>query len=132
MAWISEPLGYYGLLAVGLVLSIYLFISLKAECAHLRHRLLQQQTQTQELIAELRRTLGTLERSLQEHEQQEDLLLAARAIPGASINLTKRSQMLRMYRRGESAEQICATLHVPRSEVDLLVKVQKALAEPSA
>jgi hypothetical protein len=34
-----------------------------------------------------------------------------------------------MYRRGETAEQICAALQMPRNEVELLLKVQKALAE---
>jgi hypothetical protein len=43
--------------------------------------------------------------------------------PRAGINLSKRSQALRLHRRGESAERIAAELQVPRQEVDLLLKV---------
>jgi len=43
--------------------------------------------------------------------------------PKNGLNLTKRAQALRMSRRGESAESITAALAVPRSEVELLLKV---------
>jgi hypothetical protein len=48
--------------------------------------------------------------------------------PGAArpgMNLTKRSQALRMHRRGENLEQIATALAVPRQEVDLLIKVHR-------
>ena len=45
------------------------------------------------------------------------------ARPG--MNLTKRSQALRMHRRGENVEQIATALAVPRQEVDLLLKVHR-------
>jgi len=45
----------------------------------------------------------------------------ARLRPG--LNLTTRSQVLRLHRHGESAENIARVLEVPRQEVDLLLKV---------
>jgi type II secretory pathway component PulM len=45
--------------------------------------------------------------------------------PRAGLNLSKRSQALRMHRRGEPPEQIAATLAVSRQEVDLLLKVHR-------
>jgi hypothetical protein len=45
--------------------------------------------------------------------------------PKPGLNLSKRSQALRMHRRGEPAEQIAATLAVSRQEVDLLLKVHR-------
>lgn len=45
------------------------------------------------------------------------------ARPG--LNLSKRSQALRMHRRGEPPEQIAAALAVSRQEVDLLLKVHR-------
>jgi len=45
--------------------------------------------------------------------------------PKPGLNLSKRSQALRMHRRGESIEQIATSLAVPRQEVDLLVKVHR-------
>ncbi len=46
-------------------------------------------------------------------------------LPRAGLNLSKRSQALRMHRRGEPPEQIAATLAVSRQEVDLLLKVHR-------
>src|SRR5262249_46227551 len=48
--------------------------------------------------------------------------------PGAArpgMNLTKRSQALRMHRRGENVEQIATALAVPLQEIDLLLKVHR-------
>jgi malonyl CoA-acyl carrier protein transacylase len=39
------------------------------------------------------------------------------------LNMTIRSQALRLHRHGESAENIAKVLEVPRQEVDLLLKV---------
>ena len=43
------------------------------------------------------------------------------------MNLTRRSQVLRMARRGDNPEQIAAELGLPENEVQLLLKVQKIL-----
>jgi hypothetical protein len=48
-------------------------------------------------------------------------VLPARLRPG--LNLTTRSQVLRLHRHGEAAENIARVLEVPRQEVDLLLKV---------
>lgn len=45
--------------------------------------------------------------------------------PRAGLNLTKRSQALRMHRRGDSAAQIAAALEIPLQEVELLLKVHR-------
>jgi hypothetical protein len=46
--------------------------------------------------------------------------------PVLSVNYTQRSQMLRMVRRGDSAEQIAANLGVPLSQIRLLMKLPAA------
>jgi hypothetical protein len=67
----------------------------------------------------------------QVHELQKNPAPAADAAgtlvgpPRPSFNLTRRSQALRMHRRGETAEQIAAALELPRQEVDLLLKVHR-------
>ena len=43
----------------------------------------------------------------------------------AGLNLSKRSQALRMHRRGEPAAQIASALDVPHQEVELLIKVHR-------
>jgi hypothetical protein len=45
--------------------------------------------------------------------------------PKPGLNLSKRSQALRMHRRGEPPEQIAATLAVSRQEVELLLKIHR-------
>jgi hypothetical protein len=47
------------------------------------------------------------------------------AAPRSGLNLGKRSQALRMHRRGEPPAQIAATLEVPVQEVELLIKVHR-------
>jgi hypothetical protein len=47
------------------------------------------------------------------------------AVPRPGLNLNKRSQAIRMHRRGEGAEKIAAELQLPRQEVDLLLKVHR-------
>jgi DNA-binding NarL/FixJ family response regulator len=42
------------------------------------------------------------------------------------MNTSRRSQVLRMHRRGERPEQIAAALGLPQNEVDLLLKLQRA------
>ena len=41
------------------------------------------------------------------------------------LNLSKRSQALRMHRRGDAPPQIAAALNIPSQEVELLIKVQR-------
>jgi hypothetical protein len=53
---------------------------------------------------------------------------AVAGIPGPlrqGFNLSKRSQALRMHRRGESPEQIASALELPFQEVKLLLKVHE-------
>jgi DNA-binding NarL/FixJ family response regulator len=45
--------------------------------------------------------------------------------PRPSMNLTRRSQALRLHRKGDSSERIAAALEVPTQEIDLLVKVHQ-------
>ncbi len=47
----------------------------------------------------------------------------AQSSPKASLNLNKRTQVLRMSRRGERTENIAASLSLPRREVELLLKI---------
>lgn len=47
---------------------------------------------------------------------------------GSRLNITKRSQALRMSRSGDSPERIAAALGIPRSEVLLLLKVHHSAA----
>jgi len=52
--------------------------------------------------------------------------------PKQGMNLTRRSQALRMHRLGQSPENIAAALGISRREVDLLLKVHQAVLETVA
>jgi hypothetical protein len=56
---------------------------------------------------------------------REVVPVAAAGQPKSSLNINKRSQVLRMQRRGNTPEQIAIALEVPLQEVDLLLKVQR-------
>ncbi|HUA64057.1 MAG TPA: hypothetical protein VML19_35255 [Verrucomicrobiae bacterium] len=57
--------------------------------------------------------------------QMEEAPVAA--LPGQGINLNKRAQALRMYKRGETIPSIAAALRTPTHEVQLLLKVHHLL-----
>ena len=46
-------------------------------------------------------------------------------LPRPGMNMNKRSQALRMHRRGETSGQIASALELPRQEVELLLKVHR-------
>ena len=46
-------------------------------------------------------------------------------MPASGMNLSKRSQAVRLLRRGEDVGHIAAALGLPRGEVELLIRVQQ-------
>ncbi len=52
--------------------------------------------------------------------------------PRPCMNLSRRSQALRLHRKGESPTQIARALDLPRQEVDLLLKVHEIVLSSSA
>jgi hypothetical protein len=79
-------------------------------------------------LSPLRETLDSLAlqvRDLQSHPHAA----APVGAPKSGFNLSKRSQALRMHRRGEAPEQIAASLDLPRQEVELLLKVHRIVIQ---
>ena len=54
--------------------------------------------------------------------------LVAPVPPRSGLNLTKRSQAVRMIRRGDAPRDIAAALGLPQNEVELLAKVHGIVA----
>lgn len=71
-----------------------------------------------------RETLDSLSAQVRDLPQQS-LPAATSAPPKSSLNINKRSQVLRMHRKGDAPEQISIALEIPLHEVDLLLKVQR-------
>jgi len=131
LTWIVQPLVCYILLAVSLGLVLYLFVTLKAEIRRAERRSLadrQQVAELQEALGETRLAVATLETDLREVERQTGMLVAPE--PARSgLNLSKRTQVLRMQRTGQDSAGIATALALPRAEVELLLKVHRMIVE---
>jgi hypothetical protein len=73
-------------------------------------------------IDELRESISSLAADL---EKTRVAAASGYTVARPGMNLTKRSQVLRLHRRGESPEQIATSMDVPRQEVELLLKVHR-------
>ena len=131
MNWTAIMGAAFLLDTVGLGACLYLFFRLKRENAELRTTLQTELEGQQEAVAQTRRSVQRLEERL----AQEAASPAAAAepareqAPAVSLNLNKRSQALRMHRRGDAPEAIAAALRLPRNEIELLLKVHRSFSE---
>jgi len=120
-----HPLAPYIGLTLVLVLSLCLFLQVKFEMRRQAKKWAEERTALQVANLALRGALDDLRR-----EPEPAAAPAVSATPRvAALNLTRRSQVLRLYHRGEMPEQIAAALGVPLNEVDLLLKVNKMVNE---
>lgn len=120
-----HPLAPYIGLTLVLVLSLCLFLQVKFEMRRQAKKWAEERTALQVANLALRGALDDLRR---EPEPAAEPVMAAPP-RAAALNLTRRSQVLRLYHRGEMPEQIAAALGVPLNEVDLLLKVNKMVNE---
>lgn len=104
----------YALLALGLISTLILFVSVKREI--------------HSSSAQHRRRMEDLSRELSEVAaiQAEPAFIPAPARSG--LNMTKRVQAMRMLRRNENVSHIAAALGVTHREVELLIRVQRLSA----
>jgi hypothetical protein len=113
-----------GLVLAGVAVSFFAVFRAQAvvraagECGDTAHRKLEAEVQSMRQIIE-----GL--KALVHDVQQQPRLMAAPAIPKPGLNLSKRSQALRMHRRGDPPDEIAGALEIPLQEVDLLLKVHK-------
>jgi len=106
IAWnpqfLLEPLVFYVLLAAGLGLCLYLFVTLKAEIRGLLRRSLDQRQHVEALesaLGDVRLAVQSLATDLREVERQTGMLVAP-APARSGLNLSKRTQVLRLHRAG--------------------------------
>jgi hypothetical protein len=76
----------------------------------------------------LRETMDTLASQIRDLQSHPRVAVQA-GIPKSGFNLSKRSQALRMHRRGEAVEKIASALELPRQEVELLLKVHRIVIQ---
>jgi len=79
---------------------------------------------TASAIESLQHELQALQKQVQDARQYPPPAVGP-PTPRSGMNLDKRSQALRLHRRGEAPPQIAAMLELPLQEVELLIKVHR-------
>ena len=118
-----HPALTYAVIAVGMILCVVLFVSLKRDLLSSEARA---RKKVSALESEWTAKMELLDERWKELSQISGLLVAP-AAPRSGLNLNKRSQALRLSRRGETPREIATALSIPQNEVELLVKVQKIM-----
>ena len=123
--WILSPFTIYAVIMMALTGTLVLFITAKLEI--------------QQALRAARDARESVDGAVQEMSVGIEQLRTEVSLPapgsalaaGPALNLTKRTQALRMLRRGESVESIASALRAPRNEIELLVKVQQMVQGPT-
>lgn len=116
MPLILSPLAPYAILALSLIASLAMFVSMKVEIAKVRHYFMESRHSAQAATSALAEEMADLRREASPTETAP--------CAGQELNLTRRAQALRMQRRGESPATITAALRLPRNQVELLLKIE--------
>jgi hypothetical protein len=118
------PLAPYVLVALNALLSLVFFLCLENELRSLKNGLPRRRKADpapDPLAADLKAKLDELSARVRDTEERAGIAIPLP--PKSSLNLNRRTQVIRMSRRGEPAENIAAALSLPRQEVELLLKV---------
>lgn len=135
--YVDHPVAYYGVLSAAMSACLYLFVSTARNIESVRRRfdrrMLDSELQTGIIgtqVAAIQTRVDEWTTRSQELEGKVASLAAVRRPQFLSVGIdaNQRTQVLRLARRGERPERIAAELGVPKSEVDLLLKVQRAVA----
>jgi hypothetical protein len=127
MRWIAafQYLPIYALVVISLGLCMYLFFTTKREIRRVQLRMKQQNVLLQEAYDRMEFAIEQLKGQFQELEGKTGELVPPSPVR-SGMNLNKRTQAARMFRRGERPEQIAAALSLPQNEVALLLRVHQA------
>ena len=116
------PLAPYTLLAAVCIFGLFFLLSFEKEIHRLKSRLVRRHAVDNTAARDLKVRIEQLDERVRDAEERAGIAIAP-AAPKASLNLNKRTQVLRMSRRGERVENIAASLSLPRREVELLLKI---------
>jgi hypothetical protein len=125
----------YLTVAANLLLVLGILLGLNQRVRQLRVRSGQQEAALKKESARLAAEIAELKGQILELEQTasspiQNAPIAGATAAGNGVNNTLRSKVLKMHRLGQSPDRIAGSLHVPRGEVDLLVKVHKIVMRP--
>jgi hypothetical protein len=120
--WLANPSLQFGILVAGLFGPLVLFLYLKFELSAERRKSQQSTVALSSQLSEIASKMAGLQKAVTEMEERPPA-----GAPGRIRE--KRAVAVRMHMRGESAEAIAAGLRMPRSGVDLLLRIQEMMKE---
>src|SRR5580704_566640 len=116
------PLAPFLLIGINSVLCLFFFLGLEHEMRIMKLRWRRGQSAQESATDNLKAHLAELSARVLDTEERTGVLVPP-VPPRSGLNLNKRSQVIRMSRRGEQPEKIAASLNLPQREVELLLKV---------
>jgi hypothetical protein len=128
MEWLLSPLVPFALFALLTFVLLWTYVCVQREISRLHQAQKDMEERWKAKVDAHRGLLAALAAELQELRDQPRPAAPATV----SMNLTRRHQVLRMARAGESVAQIASTLQAPRREVELLLRMQKGPRAPGA
>lgn len=117
------PLAPFVVTTIMAVIALYWLIVVKSDVLRLRARINCDMQRMEEQNQQLRRQIEQLTARLEESENRAGCMPPAP--PKSGLNVTKRTQILRLSRRGDDPANIASTLNIPRREIELLLKVHQ-------
>jgi hypothetical protein len=116
------PLAPFILIGINSVLGLFFFLCLEHELRIMGLVWKRRQSAQEAATEQLKTHMAELSGRVLDAEERSGVLVPP-SPPKSGLNLNKRTQAIRMSRRGEQAEKIAAALNLPRREVELLLKV---------
>jgi hypothetical protein len=113
-----------GLVLAGVVVSLLTLSRAQALLRAAKRTAGEPTPSAESAIGVLQQQVEALQTRVDETRQYAAVTVASPA-PRSGLNLDKRSQALRLHRRGEAPQRIAAMLELPRQEVELLLKVHR-------
>jgi len=113
-------------LAAGLIVCIVLFLSIKVDL----HRRPAGSVHGERMA----QTVDSLSAAFEQIRERLDEPAPPPTVTWSgslAVNLTRRGQVLRLFRRGDSSRQIASSLGLRRGEVDLIIKVHQMVMNRS-
>lgn len=125
--WILSPISMYGAVGAVGIASLYQAFSTRADLAK---RSASEAGERQKIL-QMVEVLSAKHAQVSLEAAERSAPLEPRAQPSA-LNMNKRAEALRMYRRGSDPHTIAAALALPLADVMLLKKVYIVLTEAVA
>ncbi len=118
------PLAPFLLIALNSALCLFFVLYAKHDMRAMQLRWKRLHTSQKSTIEVLKIQIAELSERVLDAEDRTGVLVPP-APPQSGLNLNKRTQAIRMSRRGEQPDKIAAALSLPQREIELLLKVHR-------